>query len=207
MSGPPAGPVTARHELARIIQALVDRLGWWFVPASVLFWTVLWPLGLVWLLAWLVRRELALRRSGAVLERRAARLLRWYPVGWRERYGAEFTALLCESLRDGRGGLRMTLDVARAGLAARLEHGLPALHVATLCLTVCWIPLFPQGLVPLVMMQTGVPSRSWFLALYLPAPWSWLTAGAMVVLGLSLLLTGVRLWRTCADDAYPASPK
>ena len=42
-------------------------------------------------------------------------LLRLYPRPWRDRYGAEFEALL----QTGRGGLRTSVDVARAALA---EH-------------------------------------------------------------------------------------
>jgi hypothetical protein len=52
---------------------------------------------------------------------RVARLLRWYPREWRDRYGDEFEAVLCSSLSDGKGGLRLSLDVVREGLVARLE--------------------------------------------------------------------------------------
>jgi hypothetical protein len=52
---------------------------------------------------------------------RVARLLRWYPRTWRERYGAEFEAVLTSSLVDGKGGLSLSMNVAREGLAARLE--------------------------------------------------------------------------------------
>ncbi len=52
---------------------------------------------------------------------RVARLLRWYPRDWRERYGEEFEAVLMSSLSDGKGGLRLSFDVAREGVAARLE--------------------------------------------------------------------------------------
>jgi hypothetical protein len=52
---------------------------------------------------------------------RVARLLRWYPRDWRARYGEEFEAVLMSSLSDGKDGLRLSLDVAREGVAARLE--------------------------------------------------------------------------------------
>jgi len=46
-------------------------------------------------------------------------LLRWYPRGWRERYGDEFLALVEDAL-DGRGpGWRLRLGVARSGLRER----------------------------------------------------------------------------------------
>ncbi len=53
--------------------------------------------------------------------RHAARLLRWYPTGWRERYGEEFTALLVSDLVDRPRSWRRNLDVARSGLVARLS--------------------------------------------------------------------------------------
>jgi hypothetical protein len=53
---------------------------------------------------------------------RVARLLRWYPTNWRERYGDEFAAVLASSLSDGKGGLRLSFNVAREGMAARLEE-------------------------------------------------------------------------------------
>jgi hypothetical protein len=52
---------------------------------------------------------------------RATRLLRWYPREWRARYGAEFDALLASSLSDGKGGVRLSLNVAREGMVARVQ--------------------------------------------------------------------------------------
>ena len=51
---------------------------------------------------------------------RAARLLRWYPRAWRERYGEEFAQLLIADLQERPRSAVRTLDVARAGLAARV---------------------------------------------------------------------------------------
>lgn len=51
---------------------------------------------------------------------RVARLLRWYPKDWRARYGDEFEELLTCTMADGRGGIRMRLDVVREGLSARI---------------------------------------------------------------------------------------
>jgi predicted acetyltransferase len=53
---------------------------------------------------------------------RIARLLRWYPTNWRERYGDEFAAVLASSLSDGKGSLRLSMNVAREGMVARLEE-------------------------------------------------------------------------------------
>jgi len=186
-------PMTARAELAAAVRALPERMGWWLVPASLLFWIVLWPIALVAAVVWLVARSRRLRRLQPPVDRRIARLLRWYPAGWRERYGDEFAALLRDTIEDGRGGLRLSLDVARAGLVAHTEDGGRDRMLAGILLAMGWISLFPQGLVPLVMQLTGVPARSWYLALYLPQPLQWLTAVAMVVLGLTLLVAGLRI--------------
>lgn len=54
--------------------------------------------------------------------RRAARLLRWYPEPWRDRYGAEFTELLISDISDRPRSSARTLDVARGGIVARLAR-------------------------------------------------------------------------------------
>jgi len=55
-------------------------------------------------------------------QHRAARLLRWYPKAWRDRYGEEFTALLVAELAEQPRSLRRTVDVARSGVLARLTN-------------------------------------------------------------------------------------
>jgi ABC-2 type transport system permease protein len=42
--------------------------------------------------------------------------------------------------------------------------------VVWVCASLFWLPLFPQGIVPLVFKLAGIDARSWFLALYLPCP-------------------------------------
>ena len=53
---------------------------------------------------------------------RAARLLRWYPRPWRDRYGAEFTELLISDIEERPRSVRRAVDVARGGLVARLNQ-------------------------------------------------------------------------------------
>ncbi len=53
---------------------------------------------------------------------RAARLVRWYPAGWRVRYGAEFTELLVADLAERPRCWRRTADVAVSGTLARLSQ-------------------------------------------------------------------------------------
>jgi hypothetical protein len=59
-----------------------------------------------------------MRHAGA--DRRARRLLRWYPKAWRLRYGEEFTELLTADISERPRSWHRTLDVARRGVAARL---------------------------------------------------------------------------------------
>ena len=51
---------------------------------------------------------------------RAARLLRWYPRSWRDRYGEEFAELLTAEAQDRPRCWRRSADVAVHGLLARL---------------------------------------------------------------------------------------
>ncbi|MGO8827382.1 MAG: hypothetical protein ACLQU9_19355 [Acidimicrobiales bacterium] len=61
-----------------------------------------------------------MKALGADGRRRAARLLRWYPRDWRERYGDEFLELLVDDLEERPHSIDRLLDVARSGLVARL---------------------------------------------------------------------------------------
>jgi hypothetical protein len=54
------------------------------------------------------------------LERRARRLLRWYPGSWRARYGEEFAELLLAELSEQPRAWRRTVNVAHCGITARL---------------------------------------------------------------------------------------
>ena len=72
--------------------------------------------------------------TDADFERRAARLLRWYPKGWRDRYEEEFVELLISDMAERPRSLSRTLDVARGGIVARLADaglcGFPAAEIA-----------------------------------------------------------------------------
>lgn len=61
-----------------------------------------------------------MRRAGA--DRRARRLVRWYPKEWRVRYGEEFTQLLADDITEQPQSWHRTLDVARSGLAAQMAQ-------------------------------------------------------------------------------------
>jgi hypothetical protein len=177
----------------QFLAQLAERRPWLFVGASVVFWTLLSPLALGWLALWLIDRYRALDRSPAAKrDRRVTRLLRWYPAAWRTRYGYEMAALLHDTIAEG-GGPQVSLNVAKEGLAARLAAPARRDALAGVCLSLCWLPLFPQGLVPAIMKLTETPTRSWFLALYLPDPYQWPVIAAMLALGLAMLCGGMRL--------------
>jgi hypothetical protein len=71
---------------------------------------------------------------GGDADRRAERLLRWYPGTWRDRYGDEFAELLVCDIEERPRAPGRTLDVVRGGLVARLS-----------AVGVCGLPLRDPG--------------------------------------------------------------
>lgn len=68
---------------------------------------------------------------------------------------------------------------------AGVELSGPAAVMNILGWVVAGLATFPQGLVPIVLKLLGEDeTRVWFLAMYLPEPFGWLTALGMVGLGL-----------------------
>lgn len=55
------------------------------------------------------------------LSRRAERLLRWYPLAWRERYGSEFVDLMEQEMADAPRSATRTANIIYKGLKARLS--------------------------------------------------------------------------------------
>ena len=54
--------------------------------------------------------------------RRAARLARWYPLIWRERYGVEFVELLEQEISEQPRNLRRSVNIAYRGSVARCRE-------------------------------------------------------------------------------------
>ena len=81
-----------------------------------------------------------------------------------------------------------------AGRPQNIPPGLPG-KIVIACWSLCWIPLVPQGIVPLIFKLTGVEARSWFLALYLPVPFQWPTIFAMIGLGLFMIYVAISIPR------------
>lgn len=83
-------------------------------------------------------------------ERHAARLLRWYPRPWRERYGEEFAALLMEEWAERPRSPGRSANVMASGLVARfsgagLTGGMldgPAQARASLAALICALAAF-----------------------------------------------------------------
>ncbi|WP_433796362.1 hypothetical protein [Actinoplanes sp. CA-252034] len=104
--------------------------------------------------------------------------------------GTRLRATGPELLAAMRGGGTVTLTVAKRGAAAsKLPKGKSAL--VTAMWTLCWIPLIPQGLIPLFMIFNGSEDRVWFAALYLPDAWRIPAAVAFILLGVAMLTVGV----------------
>ena len=119
------------------------------------------------------------RWPASTAERQAARLLRWYPVSWRARYGEEFAELLLADFADQPRNWRRSADVAAHGLLARLAlTGLttrrqpPAVQMATLG---CALAGFGTlGVAMLAQLATG---------------WQWVSPGSPSVAGATVLMT------------------
>ncbi|MEV6302527.1 hypothetical protein AB0M02_24145 [Actinoplanes sp. NPDC051861] len=91
-------------------------------------------------------------------------------------------------------------DVDWAALGAGLDLGSRRRAVAIACLSLCWVPLVAQGVVPAILRYTDPERRSWFLARHVPPSWHWPVVGVMVLAGLGLLAAGWWQWRAAASD-------
>jgi hypothetical protein len=100
----------------------------------------------------------------ARVARRAARLLRWYPRGWRSRFGEEFAELLICDIAERPQSWARCADVARGGFVARLGA----------------IGLCGYGLEDGDEVRSSLVSLSWCVAAFLgfgAAMWSQLAIG------------------------------
>ena len=111
------------------------------VIAEIAAWTLFFPIAIVLM----IRRKLGYGYE--TTEGRVDALLQWYPAPWRKRHGERFSELLRDAVADGRGDLRMRLDVAREGVIERKRAFRWESVWASLLLTVGWIMVVPQGIV------------------------------------------------------------
>lgn len=179
-------------DLGTVTARVFARWGWKCVPFVTLLWTLFWPVGLAWLALSLACRYRRTDHSGpARAGRQASWLASSYPPGWRARYGEEFAETVRQTILDGHGGLRLTLNVARESTAAWWLTDRRGLVTVT-CWSLCWVPLAAQGLTPLAIKLTGGTSRSWFVALFLPAVLQWSVITVMLTVGAVMLAVAVR---------------
>jgi hypothetical protein len=97
-------------------------------------------------------------------QRRANRLLRWYPKEWRARYGEEFAELLTSEFSEQPASWQRTANVIASGLLARLTRA----------------GLTSHRLPPAEQVRASLASFGWALALFVAlgsALWSQLTIG------------------------------
>lgn len=68
------------------------------------------------------------------------------------------------------------------------------------------LTLFPQGLVPLILLIVGARTKSWFLALYLPHALSWVTVFVMITIGAVLYSQAIRITVRAGQRARATAP-
>jgi signal transduction histidine kinase len=112
-----------------------------------------------------------------------------------ERRLAAFDGVLAVSgppsdLAGGPNVLTMDLPHALARTAVEPTPKMPTWKTVVVAIgwSLAWLPLFPQGLVPMIMKIIGAgDARSWFLVLYLPEPLQWPVAVFNTLLGASMI--------------------
>jgi hypothetical protein len=166
-------------------------------PANLMFWTGLLPavppVGL--LLAGTLLHNGTLRWAAVPVGIATGALLAWWlgRAGSRrlERRGPELLTLM----RTGRSTSR-----PQTALTVKLPRWKSV--TVGIAWTIGCILTFPQGIVTAGMKLGGSPVRSWFLALYLPAPLQWPACILMITLGALILSLVTRmLWQ--AKKAAP----
>ncbi|GAA4251775.1 transporter [Dactylosporangium darangshiense] len=141
---------------------------WTAVPVGVVSGSVLY-----WLLGHLAGKRLE-ATGPAMLEQMRAGVVR------RQQKNIDWSSL--NASMDGVDLGEEKLGIAGASPARRAT--------VYLCLSLGWVPLVAQGMVPAFLKLTDPGHTSWFLALHLPGPLQWPMIAVMVLLGLAILLYG-----------------
>jgi hypothetical protein len=112
-----------------------------------------------------------------------ARLLRWYPRAWRERYGEELLVLIQDTADEGRPTWRLQLGVVRGGLRERVHQAVRAGTAAAKGKSAgWWMTVVAAGILG------GLP---WNLKASLPPARAWQKTAAFDVLLGAFAVTGV----------------
>jgi hypothetical protein len=96
-----------------------------------------------------------------------ARLLRWYPRAWRERYGEELLVLIQDTLEEGRPTWRLRLGVIWGGLRERVHQAGQAVRAAIKRPSVLdlWAKTLAAGtivaILPQNLSESPPPARGW----------------------------------------------
>jgi hypothetical protein len=112
-----------------------------------------------------------------------ARLLRWYPRAWRERYGEELLALVQDTLDEGRPTWRLRLGVAWGGLRERGRHARQAGTAAA--------KRTPTRSLMVVVAGLTLGNLPWNLKAPLPPARAWQKTAAFDALAGVIAFTGV----------------
>ena len=113
---------------------------------------------------------------------RPARLLRWYPRAWRERYGEELLVLIQDTLDEGRPTWRLRLGVTWGGLRERAHQAVCAGKAAAKGASSGWLMTFVAG--------STLANLPWNLKASLPPARAWQKTAAFDVLVGVFAVTG-----------------
>jgi hypothetical protein len=116
---------------------------------------------------------------------KAARLLRWYPRAWRERYGEELLALIQDTLDEGRPTWRLRLGVIGGGLSERVHQAVRAGTAAAKRASTGWLLTVVVGL--------NLGNLPWNFKAPLPPARAWQKTAAFDALVGAFAVTGVVL--------------
>jgi hypothetical protein len=159
--------------------------------SQVLFWVGLLPPipAVVIVVLGTVFNSAALLWAGGPVGLATGVLLGWWlgrlAINRLRAYGPEMLFLM----RTGRASKASTVEVDVPKVKLTGRENLVAVFswiLGPLC-------LFPQGVVPVVILLAGAELKLWFLALYFPDPLRWPVAILMVLLGIYLLYQAIRL--------------
>jgi hypothetical protein len=114
---------------------------------------------------------------------KAARLLRWYPRAWRERYGEELLVLIQDTLEEGRPTWRLRLGVISGGLRERAHQAVRAGKAAAKGTSSGWLMAFIAG--------STLANLPWNLKASLPLARAWQKTAAFDGLVGAFAVTGV----------------
>ncbi|MCC5575432.1 hypothetical protein IMZ11_07225 [Microtetraspora sp. AC03309] len=98
------------------------------------------------------------------------------------------------------------MRTGRSTTSVKIEIPKRSAWISVIGWTLGSIALFPQGIVPMIVLLVDVDVRSWFLALYLPGVLQWPTAVVMVLLGSYLYYLAIKVTIPKKPPTSPGDP-